>query len=382
MTQPHHPAHDADRPEVGPVEENVDPAVEEEIQRLEPPDPIDEEDLASLDLFAAPPPLPQPMLVLDGDLPPSADPEPDLDHGTCSCGGKFDADGWCTECGNPRPNPRDHFTEQVGARLAGACDRGLRHQENQDALALWGAQDAPDRSVLVVCDGVTTATRSGEASIAAAEAAVTVLAETGRSAAERVVASTDAAMAAVARLADDHPGASPSCTFVAGVIEEAVATVGSVGDSRAYWLPDEGAPKRLTADDSMAEEQVRSGVDRATAEAGPLAHTITRWIGPDAPDHTPVVVTQDVREPGWLLLCSDGLWNYASEAADLAAVLRAEQRHTGVDPLALSLALVEWAKGRGGADNITVALARTGPEPQAGVGPEETSTTRQDGNHG
>ena len=65
-------------------------------------------------------------------------------------------------------------------------------------------------------------------------------------------------------------------------------------------------------------------------------------------------------EPGWLLVCSDGLWNYCSEAEDLATLVR--QTGSGspaaAEPLALAGALVSWANSQGGQDNISVALAR------------------------
>ena len=112
---------------------------------------------------------------------------------------------------------------------------------------------------------------------------------------------------------------------------------------------------------------------RATAESGPQAHAITRWLGIDAPDHTPRTVSVDLEAPGWLLVCSDGLWNYCSEAADLAALVADTARTAGLEPLALAGALVDWANAQGGQDNITVALARVDPAP----GGDATATPTQ-----
>ena len=64
-----------------------------------------------------------------------------------------------------------------------------------------------------------------------------------------------------------------------------------------------------------------------------------------------------VNSPGWVLVCSDGLWNYASEAAALQSLV-AEISTPESDPLPLAVALVEWANSQGGKDNISVALAR------------------------
>ncbi|ANS78322.1 Protein serine/threonine phosphatase PrpC, regulation of stationary phase [Serinicoccus hydrothermalis] len=318
-----------------------------------------------------PPPLPEPMLVLDGDLAPvrPSEPEPTVDHGTCeACGGAYDEDGWCQQCGERKPDPRHHTSAAPSAAVAAVCDKGRRHSDNEDAMAVWADDELPGRAVLVVCDGVSSAPRSAEASEAAAGAALGVLTG-GTTPHERHPQAAAAAAAAVDEVAAQFTGTAPSCTYVAAVVEGGRVSVGSIGDSRAYWVPDDGEPLRLSTDDSMAEEQVRAGISRADAEAGPLGHTITRWIGPDAPDVEPEVTEQDVTAPGWLLVCSDGLWNYASEPAALAEVLAAQAREAGQEPLALAEALVGWANEQGGADNITVALARCGG-------------TRQDGGHG
>jgi serine/threonine protein phosphatase PrpC len=153
-------------------------------------------------------------------------------------------------------------------------------------------------------------------------------------------------------------GEVPSCTFVAAVVDGDLLHTGCVGDSRAYWLPDEGEPTALTRDDSWAAEAIAGGKPRAQAEEAPQAHAITRWLGADSPDVAARATTRRIEGPGWVLVCSDGLWNYCSEAADLAALLRERTAAVGADPLVLSDALVRWANAQGGRDNITVVLAR------------------------
>ena len=72
----------------------------------------------------------------------------------------------------------------------------------------------------------------------------------------------------------------------------------------------------------------------------------------------PVVGGLDVTGPGWLLACSDGLWNYASEPNAIRDQIRAA---TATDPEGIALELVAFANAAGGHDNITAALARVGP---------------------
>ena len=145
---------------------------------------------------------------------------------------------------------------------------------------------------------------------------------------------------------------------------------GWVGDSRAYWLPDDGESRLLTTDDSWAAEQIADGVPRATAESGPQAHAITRWLGVDAPDHAPRTVSIDLDGAGWVLVCSDGLWNYCSEArrarrprARPRAGRRVRTRCRWPAPSSTG------RTPQGGQDNITVALARIGPAPQHSPAP-------------
>ena len=129
----------------------------------------------------------------------------------------------------------------------------------------------------------------------------------------------------------------PSATFVAAVARGHLLAYANIGDSRAYWLPDGAPGVQLSVDDSAAQEQIAAGALRAEAESVAEAHAITRWLGRDAPDLMPRVGELQAVEPGWLLVCSDGLWNYASEPDALAAQIRAAGT---TEPAALALALV------------------------------------------
>lgn len=324
----------------------------------------------------------------ESPLGPSAAPETPDAAGTASChecGGAIADDGYCTECGVKARSLRDHFTEQPATWVAAVCDRGVRHSRNEDAMALEARSEPGSHAVLVVCDGVSTSTDSDVASLAAARGARDVLAShspTGIGTAAARVAATSRALDAAVDVANDAVIANTatgssnpaSCTFVAAVVDASVLVVGWVGDSRAYWLPDTDEPRLVTTDDSYAAEQIAQGVARAEAENGPQAHAITRWLGSDAPDHTPRTVSLDLGGPGWILVCSDGLWNYCSEATDLAALVVDIGRTHGTDPLTLAAALVDWANEQGGVDNITVALARIDPVDTATATMPATST--------
>jgi serine/threonine protein phosphatase PrpC len=150
------------------------------------------------------------------------------------------------------------------------------------------------------------------------------------------------------------PGQAPSATYVSAVVGGDAVTVCWLGDSRVYWLaPGDGA-SRLTEDDSLAQEMIATGlVAEAEAMASPQAHVITRWLGADLAEPRPHVTRFEPPGAGAVLVCSDGLWNYLPEAADLAGLALPAAL---TDPLGAASALVKFALDAGGADNITVVL--------------------------
>lgn len=325
--------------------------------------------------------------------PASALPDPPAPAGRrpCSeCGGEVGPDLYCLECGTKAPSERDHFQEQPAPWVAGVCDKAIGKNRNEDAMALLAGAEPGSRAVLIVMDGVSNSIDSDVASLAGARAAREVLrmplpagmgTPESRDAAVRKVFTDAAAAANTAIVAVTDPDSTnpASATFTTAVLEGRRITWANIGDSRSYWLPDAGTPVQLTVDDSVAQDQIASGVPREVAETGPQAHAITKWLGRDSEDQKPTVGVLEVDRSGWLLVCSDGLWNYASEPEALAAQVRAAATS---DPLALALALVAFANGAGGHDNITAALARVDltpppppPPPPPAVGQNDQTPT-------
>lgn len=298
------------------------------------------------------------------------------------CGGVVGEDRYCQTCGAKAPSPRDHFEQSPAPWVGGVCDRGRRHHRNEDAMALDADPTPGQRAVLVVCDGVSTAPESDVASLAAANTARELLARqrpVGLGTAESRAGAVAALLVEAGHAANRAVGAgvaagsdnAPSCTFAAAVVDGDLCVYGLVGDSRVYWLPDEGEAAQLGEDDSVAAMRMAAGVGRVEAESGPGAHAITRWLGPDSPDTAARTGSLRLDVPGWVLVCSDGLWNYGSEPPVLQRLV-AEQTAAGRStPTALAGALVDWANEQGGRDNITVALARFGPPPSVPVPPAD-----------
>ena len=283
----------------------------------------------------------------------------------CGLGG-VDEDGYCEHCGHAQPRQRDHQEKELEG-VAAVSDRGLRHHRNEDAFTLAAASlPGGDPAVAaVVCDGVSTAYRPDDASAAAAAAGSESLLgalEHGTEAGEAMRGALMAAFDAVSAIADEEPppvGAhrnAPACTIVSAVVTGPVFTVGWIGDSRAYWIPDDRTanPSRLTEDDSWAARMVEAGLmTEAEAYADDRAHAITGWLGADAVEVDPHVAAFQPDGPGVIVVCTDGLWNYAESAAEMAEAIPADAR---TRPLASARALLGVALDGGGHDNVTVAV--------------------------
>ena len=264
---------------------------------------------------------------------------------------------------------RVDLTDAAAARGDVACAShiGLRHETNQDAAAL-GIDGSGHHIVLVVADGVSSTEGAEECARVASHTArdyltatmdqglpindddtVTLFERTFQKAHEAVVSGS---------------GPIGACTLAAAVATHDRIVVGNIGDTRTYWFPDDGDPVRLSIDDSMAQAQMDLGLSREEAERGIGAHAITKWIGASATDVAPRVMAYQPQQSGWLLVCSDGLWNHVPDAGDFARLMAdlVSKAHTDdhghASPAGVADGLIAYANNCGGHDNITVALWR------------------------
>jgi len=290
----------------------------------------------------------------------------------------FDDELYCEGCGRriagepiadtAAPPRRQGYREEhdLGV-LAGVTDRGTRRHRNEDAFAI-AAVDG--RVFAAVCDGVASTANPDQAARAAASTVLSIV-EPLLSAPhwprdatleELLGQAFDEAQRAVLEVPDDEPDGndqSPSTTMVVAVAARGHVTVANVGDSRAYWLNANPAQARLlTVDDSWAQERIAEGTAPEVAYADPEAHVITRWIGGEAGSVTPTVVTLDVTEPGLLLVCSDGLWNYFEDPQRLLELIPGWAESA---PIETARRLTDAALVAGGQDNITVVVVPVDP---------------------
>ena len=282
-------------------------------------------------------------------------------------------DRFCEECGaraGDEPAVDEHVPdgrEEVDLGWAAAVsDQGRVHHRNEDAFHL---ELAGDGIAAVVCDGISSAASGDVAARTAAQAAGEALAAALRAGASDLEAATVAAVSAAGAAVGTVPmtvrsdAPVPSCTLVCAASIGGRLVIGWLGDSRAYWIGPDDA-RQLTVDDSWATDQVAAGLMSAEeAERDRRAHAITRWVGRDAPGGPPSVVVATVEAPGRLILCSDGVWNYASSPRALATLV--ERLPAEAAPAAVARTLADMALERGGHDNITAVVIDLAPSQEA-----------------
>jgi serine/threonine protein phosphatase PrpC len=246
------------------------------------------------------------------------------------------------------------------SRAALLSDRGMKRSQNEDSAAI---EVGEGWSALVVCDGVSSSNHAGIAAEIAATTSCATLANLARSrdlsasgAVQAVATAIRAGHAAVcAHPFDQRPGGEPpGTTIVVALVLRDHAFIGWVGDSRAYWVTPQGGDV-LTRDHTWLNEAVASGEwTQEDAMAQPLAHALTRCLGPlewgGAGTVDPDVAVREIHGPGFLVLCTDGLWNYFPTAAEIGRLIDPTM---GVSEA--SERLVNAALAAGAHDNVTVA---------------------------
>jgi len=148
----------------------------------------------------------------------------------------------------------------------------------------------------------------------------------------------------------EAPGGGTTVT-AALVLGEQV-TLAHVGDSRAYSIYPDGRIEPVTRDHSLVKRLEELGhLSRDEAANFPHRNVLIRAVG-QGDTIEPDVITIPFPQPGYLMLCSDGLWGVVNEkeiysaVADSPSLPRACQK------------LVEAANAAGGPDNISVVLVQ------------------------
>ena len=143
-------------------------------------------------------------------------------------------------------------------------------------------------------------------------------------------------------------------TAVVTVFQTNLLYVAHVGDSRLYRFR-AGVLQQITEDHSMVQELLKRGlITPEEARTSTNKNLVTRALGID-PSVTPDITLYTFLKDDLYLLCSDGLSDVLADT-DIERVMQ----QYGKNPRETCQLMVKEANSRGGPDNITAVLVRTG----------------------
>jgi protein phosphatase len=214
-------------------------------------------------------------------------------------------------------------------------------ENNEDSVFPMSSGESSDSVLAIVADGMGGHVAGEVASRLAVNAAASNELEAG----DRVAAGNRAIREEVAR-EPSLEGMGTTMTLLD--IHGETATIGHVGDSRAYMLRD-GELSQLTEDHTVAAEYVALGeLSAEEAASHPQRHMLTRTLGLTRfvnVDEFEIELVAGDR----LLVCSDGLTEMVDDTT-IAKTLASGS------PDEVVWELVELANNAGGVDNITVVV--------------------------
>ena len=128
--------------------------------------------------------------------------------------------------------------------------------------------------------------------------------------------------------------------------------IAHVGDSRVYTIDLHGNMRALTRDHSLVKRLEELGqLTPDEAAIHPQRNVLYRALGQGEP-FEPEIITTPLPSPGYLLICSDGLWGVVPEKEMGQIIISASTPHLACQQM------VDAANEAGGPDNITAILVR------------------------
>lgn len=141
-------------------------------------------------------------------------------------------------------------------------------------------------------------------------------------------------------------------TLTAALVVGQQVTVAHVGDSRAYFVHPDGRLEPITRDHSLVKRLEELGhITSEEAANYPHRNVLYRALG-QGEILDPDIFTIAFPQPGYLMLCSDGLWGVVTENDLVRAINEAPNLQRACQNL------VNAANTAGGPDNISVVLVQ------------------------
>lgn len=228
-------------------------------------------------------------------------------------------------------------------------------QENQDSCGKFPEdgldQTAPSGILFIVADGMgghRGGRRASEIAVQIVEQRYFDDARGGIG--DRLKQALAAANGQILEYASAHPeykGMGTTCTAL--LVQGAAASIGHIGDSRAYRIAREGITQ-ITQDHSLVAEMVRRGLlSEKEAILHPDRSLLYRALGTREEVEIDLIEGFPVSADDRFLLCSDGLSNLVMDN-------EIEEMVRNSEPQEACKQLVALANKRGGYDNITVLV--------------------------
>jgi len=255
----------------------------------------------------------------------------------------------------------------VDLAIAGSTDPGMIRPNNEDRIST-----TPELGLAVVADGMG-GHQAGEVASGMAVDVVTrhlinVFSRDAPPADEEVADQSSVELRAVGEaiaLANtaifELAQSSPNCsgmgtTVVVTLFHEDKVCIGHVGDSRLYRYRSDTL-ELITEDHSLVQELVARGLITAEEARNSVnKNLVTRALGIE-PTVESQLTEQTLQDQDIYLLCSDGLNDVLPD--DVTAQLLKDH---GSDLQAAADRLVAQVNARGGPDNVSIVLVRTGDQ--------------------
>lgn len=151
-------------------------------------------------------------------------------------------------------------------------------------------------------------------------------------------------------------------TIVAAIATENDIYIANVGDSRLYLVRGKELVQ-LTHDHSYVQMLVDMGqLTKEEAATNPRRNILTRAVGTEPTVDADVIQIDMPPKGSYLMLCSDGLYNFISEK-DVVNIVRKKFKDYDEDDYEAELTvktnlLIDTANANGGGDNITIILIK------------------------
>ncbi|MCS6884011.1 MAG: Stp1/IreP family PP2C-type Ser/Thr phosphatase [Acidobacteriota bacterium] len=261
------------------------------------------------------------------------------------------------------------MSNEIKITLTAISDIGLVRANNEDAYVIVDPAEAKvydspsstivqplkqQRLLLVVSDGMGGAEGGEIASKLTVETIRDYFPKLSKrlSPQSRLEASVEEANSVVWEYAKTDPNLEGmGATVTVAYIESGVAYVAEVGDSRCYIIRGNRI-KQITKDQTMAQVMIDAGALRPeTAARSPMKNMLLQAIGDD--EYLQVAVSSlRLCSGDILLLCTDGLHGKVKDEEIKNVVNNSANLETA------ARTLVQFAKQRGGDDNITLVIAK------------------------